>query len=126
MLTVNGLPIGGSPHAPAVWPASCAILTMTNSAGFSGAKATTMLTMPFCWSVDDVVVESHLTWNASLGVEPCNPPWLNSDSRNASIDDLIAVHSGSSFGSNTTQRRLASNVCSMNSVMRRTGTYIDC
>ena len=32
---------------------------------------------------------------------------------------MIAVHSGSSFGSNTTQPRLASSVCSMNSVKVR-------
>ena len=37
----------------------------------------------------------------------------------------MAIHSGSSFGSNTTQRRLANSVCSMNRVIRRTGTYID-
>src|SRR5215471_3826398 len=38
----------------------------------------------------------------------------------------IATHSGSPFGSNTTHLRFASNVCSMNNVIRRTGTYHHC
>ena len=44
-----------------VWPAICWILMTTNSAGFSGAKPTTMLTMPRLMSFCVVVSLSHLT-----------------------------------------------------------------
>ena len=40
---------------------------ITNSAGFSGAKATMMLTMPLLMSLWVVVAASHFTRNASLG-----------------------------------------------------------
>ena len=108
--------------ATAVWPASCAILMITNSAGFSGAKATTMLTIPFAWSSGVVVVASQLTWNAWLGVVPWNAPWLNRPSMKLSIVVLIDTHSGTSFGSKITQPRLCSSDCSRNSAIRRTGT----
>ena len=44
-----------------IWPAICWILMMTNSAGFSGAKPTRMLTMPRSMSFCVVVFLSHLT-----------------------------------------------------------------
>ena len=53
-----------------VWPASCVIWIITNSAGFSGAKPTRMLTTPLSMSVWVVVVASHWTRNASDGVRP--------------------------------------------------------
>src|SRR5262249_7078080 len=43
------------------WAAICWSLRMTNSAGFSGAKPTTMLTTPLFWSVGVVVSASHFT-----------------------------------------------------------------
>ena len=74
----------------------------TNSAGLSGAKPTTMLTMPrlmsFCVVVslvalDEVGIARRLPWNA-----PCR----NRFCMNAPTFSRICAHSGSSFGSNTT------------------------
>lgn len=49
-----------SPYASA-WPAICCTLMITNSAGLSGAKPTTMFTMPRLMSFWVVVSRSHLT-----------------------------------------------------------------
>src|SRR5713226_7326386 len=99
---------------------------ITNSAGFSGAKATMMLTMPFAWSSGVVVVASQATWKASLGVLPWKAPWLKRPSMKWSIVVLIDTHSGVSFGSKITHPRLPTNDCSRNSAIRRTGTYRYC
>ena len=47
----------------------------TNSAGLSGAKPTTMFTIPRSMSFCVVVSLSHLTKYASRGVVPWNAPW---------------------------------------------------
>src|ERR1700689_805254 len=39
---------------------------------------------------------------------------------------LMGSHNGSSLGSKTTHFRLDTSVCSINNVIRRTGTYFDC
>ena len=52
---------GVSPVRLSIWPAICWILMTTNSAGLSGAKPTTMLTMPRLMSFCVVVSLSHLT-----------------------------------------------------------------
>ena len=74
----------------------------TNSAGFSGAKPTTMLTMPLSMSVCVVVSASHLTKNASRGVVPANAPCWKRVLRNEPTFSRIDAHSAASFGSNTT------------------------
>ena len=54
----------GEPQA-GMLPAICCSLMITNSAGFSGAKPTTMLTKPLSMSVCVVVVVSQRTKYAS-------------------------------------------------------------
>jgi hypothetical protein len=74
----------------------------TNSAGFSGAKPTWMLTMPRLMSACVVVVLSQRTKYASRGDEPWNAPWRNRFCMKAPTLRRICAQSGSSFGSNTT------------------------
>ena len=50
---------------------------ITNSAGFNGAKPTSMLTIPRLRSFCVVVSPSHLTKKALSGVLPWNAPWRN-------------------------------------------------
>ncbi len=79
----------------------------TNSAGFSGAKADD--------DVDDAVVDVGLRRRLAVALHlerlarlvPWNAPCLNRPSMNALMLIVIAVHSGSAFGSNTTHFRLA-------------------
>ena len=47
----------------------------TNSAGCSGAKPTTMFTIPRLMSSWVVVEESHFTKYASFGLDPWKAPW---------------------------------------------------
>ena len=74
----------------------------TNSAGFSGAKPTAMLTMPRLTSSCVVVSLSHLTKYASRGVVPANAPWRKRLFMKAPTLSRICAHSGSSLGSKTT------------------------
>lgn len=62
-------------------PGICWILMTTNSAGFSGAKPTSMLTMP-CWRSSWVVVSApHLTKQASLGPQRWGWRWASHERR---------------------------------------------
>src|SRR5438876_6320326 len=78
------------------------IWKVTNSAGRSGAKPTTMFTTPLSMSSWVIVSGPHFTKYASSGALPARAPWRNSDKRNQSIDCRTLAHSGSSFGLNTT------------------------
>ena len=57
----SALNVFSAPSYVGMLPAICCSLMTTNSAGFSGAKPTMMLTMPMLMSVWVVVWLSHLT-----------------------------------------------------------------
>ena len=79
----------------------CCKRKMTNSAGFTGAKPTRMLTTPLSMSICVVVSLPQRTKKASSGVRPWNAPARNWVSMKERMLSRRLAQSGSSFGSKT-------------------------
>src|SRR5215210_5147529 len=73
----------------------------TNSAGLTGAMPISQMTWPASMTSGGLVSESHLTKNASAGVEPKSAPSLHVRVRKLPTAIRSWIHSFSSLGSNT-------------------------
>src|SRR5579863_1545612 len=99
------------------------MLMRTNSAGYSGANPTRMLTIPSATWSGGLFSASHLTRYAWLGVAPAKAPWRYRPCMNAPTFSRMLAHSGSALGSNTTHCVPRRRLSSMYSAVRRTGMY---
>src|SRR5437016_2530540 len=104
---------------PAHWP----MRMITNSAGFTGAMPTSMISRPLSMSSWVMVVRSHLTKNACSGLLPISAPSRHARVRNWLTLWLTRAQSFSSLGSNTAHCVPSSMDFSMKMNRRRTLTY---